>query len=137
MVTLPSEAAVDEVMKAARLLRDVDDSTVRNGVFINRDLTKEEAKAAFLKRQARRSKSTTNRATLASGSSSGSSSTDKSQHKSQSDVTPFSLPKPAATRIEHTGGCPSDMDGVDSVCDQHTFNPSQVMTGSPAGRPAQ
>ena len=42
MVTLSSTPLVDEIVGAARLLRDADNPTVRRAVFINRDLTKEE-----------------------------------------------------------------------------------------------
>ena len=46
----------NDVIRNARLLRDADDIAVRNYVFINKDMTKEEAKAAFDRREARRAK---------------------------------------------------------------------------------
>ena len=54
LVRLGSEATATDVLRAARSLRNSDDSYVANNVYINEDLSKEEAKAAFEKRQRKR-----------------------------------------------------------------------------------
>jgi len=50
-VTLLSEHAASELLLAAKRLRDADNQYVANNIYINRDLTVEQSKAAFLKRQ--------------------------------------------------------------------------------------
>ena len=49
-----SEATAIDVLRAAHSLRNSDDSYVANKVYINEDLSKEEAKAAFEKKQRKR-----------------------------------------------------------------------------------
>jgi hypothetical protein len=51
---LTSESQANDLIRNAKLLRDADNVSVRESVYINRDVTKEEAKAAYEKRQARR-----------------------------------------------------------------------------------
>jgi hypothetical protein len=53
-VTLLLDHAASELLLAAKRLRRADDPYVASHVFVNRYLTPEEAKAAFLKRQQRR-----------------------------------------------------------------------------------
>ena len=56
IVTLNSATEVDDLLREAIRLRDAEDDYVRRRVFINRDLTKEESKALYEKRVARRTK---------------------------------------------------------------------------------
>jgi hypothetical protein len=56
LVTLSSEMQANDVLLNAKLLRDCDNESVRNCVYINKDMTKEEAKAAYEKRVERRAK---------------------------------------------------------------------------------
>ena len=51
IVGLTREEEVDSIMKSAKSLRNSIDPVLRNSVFINRDLTKAEAKAAYELRQ--------------------------------------------------------------------------------------
>ena len=51
IVGLSREEEVDSIMKSAKSLRNSIDPVLRNSVFINRDLTKAEAKAAYELRQ--------------------------------------------------------------------------------------
>jgi len=72
LVTLSSEAEVTHIMRTAKCLRDASDILVRKNVFINKDMTKADAKELYEKRVARRS----NQPALSqSGLSSGSLST--------------------------------------------------------------
>jgi hypothetical protein len=54
LVTLNNEHEASEILANARRLREADDPTVKNYVYINRDLTKEESRIAFERRVARR-----------------------------------------------------------------------------------
>ena len=56
LVSLGSAEAANNILAVARRLRDVQEPYVKANIFINRDLTKEEAKASFEKRQGRRAK---------------------------------------------------------------------------------
>lgn len=58
-VTFATELEVAELLKSAKKFRDADVAEVRMGVFLNKDITKEEALALFEKREARRKRSTT------------------------------------------------------------------------------
>ena len=54
LVRLASEAAALELIKSSKKLRNSSDAYIANKIYINPDLTKEEAKQAFERRQARR-----------------------------------------------------------------------------------
>lgn len=54
LVTLISESAADELLHRAPLIRERGSELVANSVYINRDLTPEEANEAFQRRQQRR-----------------------------------------------------------------------------------
>lgn len=54
LVHLESEAAASELLNSARYLRDSTDDYVARNVFINADLSKEESKQAFERRQEKR-----------------------------------------------------------------------------------
>ena len=54
LVQLESEAAVSELLASAPILRGSDDEYVSRNIFINADLTKEESRLAFERRQERR-----------------------------------------------------------------------------------
>lgn len=54
LVKLNSESAAVDLLYQAKCLRNSNDPLIANKVFINRDLSKEEAKLAFDRRQARR-----------------------------------------------------------------------------------
>ena len=54
IVHLESEVAAAEILEAAKFLRNSEDNYVARKVFINLDLSKEEAKEAYLRRQQRR-----------------------------------------------------------------------------------
>jgi len=56
LVTLSSSSEVDDILSRVKLLRNVDDETVSREVYLSKDLTKDEAKLAFNKRVAKRSK---------------------------------------------------------------------------------
>ena len=59
LVHLESEAAVSELLVNSRHLRESDDEYVARNVYINADLTKEEAKLAYERRQDRRGRQAT------------------------------------------------------------------------------
>ena len=54
LIHLESEAAASEILANARQLRDSHDEYVSKNIFINADLSKEESKQAFERRQNRR-----------------------------------------------------------------------------------
>ena len=56
LVSLGSVEAVNSILAEARHLRNAHEPYVKSNVFINRYLTKEEAKASFERRQGRRAK---------------------------------------------------------------------------------
>ena len=56
LVTLDSVDEVNRILGVAKRLRDARDDYVCRYIFVNRDLTKEEATASFKKREARRAK---------------------------------------------------------------------------------
>jgi len=60
LVTLSSSSEVDDILSRAKLLRNVDDETVSMEVYLSKDFAKDEAKLAFDKRVAKRSKVTSN-----------------------------------------------------------------------------
>ena len=60
LVTLSSEAEVDIITLAAKRLRSSVNSTIQRCVYINRDLTKSEARAAFLQRQKKKKPANSN-----------------------------------------------------------------------------
>jgi len=45
---------VNDILRVAKFLRDANDQNVRNFVYFNRDVSKEEATVLYLKRQSRR-----------------------------------------------------------------------------------
>lgn len=55
LIVLISESVAEDLIIRARLFRNSADSYVRSNIFINRDLTPEEAREAYERRQARRS----------------------------------------------------------------------------------
>ena len=81
IVTLNSATEVEDLLREAIRLRDADDDYVRRRVFINRDLTKEESKALYEKRVARRTKALSEAAASAAAAavvSSGATAADGS-----------------------------------------------------------
>lgn len=54
LIVLESDAVADEILRRARTLRDADDDAVKNTIFINRDLSPEEERFSFERRQLRR-----------------------------------------------------------------------------------
>jgi len=56
LVTIDSVDEVNKILSVAKRLRDAEDDYVSRYIFVNRDLTKEEATASFEKREARRAK---------------------------------------------------------------------------------
>jgi len=90
-VTLDTELQVATIHRAARLLRNVDDDGVRNTVlFLNRDLTKEEAKASFDKRVFRRRAANTRVSNFSGNPTDGAYQTEPNSTVSLTGYTPRS-----------------------------------------------
>jgi hypothetical protein len=57
LVTIGSEEEVERILREAKKLRNAVDENIRKFVYVNRDITKEESKFLYEKRQAKREKS--------------------------------------------------------------------------------
>jgi len=73
IITLNSADEVDYLLRVAKNLRDADEDYVSRRVFINRDITKEESKALYDKRVARRTRALAAEAASAAAVSVGAS----------------------------------------------------------------
>jgi len=56
LVTLTTEVQAINIVRCANLLRDADDDVIRNRIYINKDMTRDEAASAYERRAARRTK---------------------------------------------------------------------------------
>lgn len=94
LVHLESEAAAAELLNNARYLRESDDDYVSKFIFINPDLTKEEAKHAYERRQARRCVARTD----------ANNSTQRQSSKSTSRIsslTSYDINRPSSNAIRN------------------------------------
>ena len=84
LVSLASEASARELVQLSRKLRKSKDPYVASKVYINPDLTKEESKQAYLKRELRRNTTASASLVLEAGQSSTQGATTASTVKSSS-----------------------------------------------------
>ena len=104
LVTLGSGEEVNAVMAEARLLRDADNEYVSRHIFINRDLTKEEAKASYEKREARRAKTAAAVAVSSAAAVAAAASAIASSAASSSAAVSFAASPPSvASTAVNTG----------------------------------
>ena len=128
LVTFSSETEVSEIIRSAKLLRDSDNETVRTTVFINRDMTKEESNTAYIKRKARRERST-----LSAGAPSfvpragpNNASQDSLHPTSSMDVVDIHAPSPATGQTRAPPGVGTDHDVLTSASNDGLDSGRQV-----------
>jgi hypothetical protein len=111
LVTLGSVEEASALLGEARRLREADDEYVRKNIFINRDLTKEEAKTSYDKRVERRAKAAAVAAAASGASVAAAAAASSAAAGAMSSAASCTASAPSSTVAQGPIAAPANLPG--------------------------